>query len=102
MSAQKCFKEEMHDHIDESSNDARSLYWYEDYQSYENARFSNWFKDHLSTLFSYRFEDRESCCSFELKISNSLRFEFKIFLFDSNDQHKVLFEKEFYWLIVLQ
>jgi hypothetical protein len=61
----------MHDHIDESSNDARSSYWYEDYQSYKNVRFLNWFEDYLLTMLSYWFEDRKSCCSFELKISSS-------------------------------
>jgi hypothetical protein len=75
----------MHDRIDELLNDVFSSYWYEDYQSYENVRSSNWFEDHLSTMLSYRFEDRESCCSFELKISSSLRFESEISLFDSNE-----------------
>ncbi len=61
----------MHDRIDELSNDVLS---------------SNWFEDHLLfEMLSNRFEDRESCCRFELKISNSLRFEFEIFLFDSNE-----------------
>jgi hypothetical protein len=63
----------MHDHINELSNDVRSSYWYEDYQSYESARSSNW------------FEDRESCCLFKLKVSNILRFESEISLFDSNE-----------------
>jgi hypothetical protein len=56
----------MHDRIDESSNDARSSYWYEDYQSYENARSLNWFEDHLSTeMLSDLYEIRESCFIFD-------------------------------------
>jgi hypothetical protein len=35
--AQKCFKEEIHDRIDESLNNVRFSYWYEDYQFYENV-----------------------------------------------------------------
>ncbi len=109
MIEQKCFKKEMHDHIDESSNDALSSYRYEDSydvcssyryednQFYENVRFSYLFEDRLSfEMLSYRFEDRESIRHFELKISNSLKFESEIFFFDSNESHKVLFEKEFY------
>jgi hypothetical protein len=76
----------MHNHINKSLNDVRFLYWYEDYQSHENARFSNWLKDHLSTKMLLNwFKDRESCCRFDIKISNSLRFESEIFLFDSNE-----------------
>ncbi len=69
MTAQRCFKEEMHDRIDESSNDALSSYLYENCSSF-------WSND---ARFSYRFEDRESFFHFELKISNSLKFEHEIF-----------------------
>jgi hypothetical protein len=75
----------MHDHIDESSNDVHFSYWYEDYQTHKNVWFSNWFEDHLSRMLSDQFEDRESCCRFELKISSSLRFESEISLFDLNE-----------------
>ncbi len=83
--AQKYFKKKMHDHIDESSNDVRFLYRYEDYKFYESVQSSNWFEDRLSfEMLSNRYEDRESFRHFELKILSSLRFEFEIFLFDSN------------------
>jgi hypothetical protein len=101
VTARKCFRKEMHDRIDESSNDvfssyryedyqsyenARSFYLYEDYHFYENARSSNRFEDRLSfKMLSNLYEDRESFRHFELKISNSLRFESEIFLFDSNE-----------------
>ncbi len=88
----------MHDRIDESSNDARSSYWYEDSydvrssyryednQLYENAWSSNWFEDRLSfEMLSYWFEDRKSFRHFELEILNSLRFESEISLSDSNE-----------------
>jgi hypothetical protein len=104
----------MHDYIEESSNDARSSYRYEDSygvyfsyryennQFYENVWFLNWFENRLSfEMFSYRFKDRELIRHFKLEISSSLKFESEISLFDSNESHKILFEKEFYWLIIL-
>jgi hypothetical protein len=36
-------------------------------------------------VFSNRYEDRRSFRHFKLKISNSLRFESEISLFDSNE-----------------
>ncbi len=69
ITAQRCFKKEIHDRIDESLNDAFFFYLYENCSSF-------WLNDARSL---YRFENRESFLHFELKISNSLRFEHEIF-----------------------
>jgi hypothetical protein len=86
MTAQRYFEEEMHDRIDESSNDARFSYWYKDYQLYKSAWSLNWFEDRfLFEVLLNQFENRRSFRHFELKISSSLRFNSEISLFDLNE-----------------